>query len=120
MESGETPNESRQRVLEVQREQASPYVVLSGKVNPGQTTDARTGYSYAEREENSAFASALEGRDGSAKNAASLHQEQPPSEPGGTAQPFTGQSKVEFNLGKRKALGSSDRSSKAPKFDDAE
>lgn len=105
MAQGDTPTGSMNRVFEVQRQQASPYVVLSGKVNPGQASDAATGYSYAEKEENTALHNT-----GSIASAL-MSESQWSSEPQATqdaANAFNqsaGQNrKVEFNLGsKRKA-----------------
>jgi len=125
MAQGDTPTGSMSRVDEVQREQASPYVVLSGKVNPGQASDAATGYSYAEKEENTALqnaqaaaaaAAAAAGNGAEAENTggrtSDVYRQSEAHEAQGDEEEVRamegGQSKkVEFNLGgKRKAGGS--------------
>jgi U4/U6.U5 tri-snRNP-associated protein 1 len=50
MNSGDTPAGSVQKMREVQAKTASPYIVLSGSVKPGQTSDFRSGFAVAEKE----------------------------------------------------------------------
>lgn len=50
MNPGDTPAGSVQKMREVQAKTASPYIVLSGSVKPGQTSDFRSGFAVAEKE----------------------------------------------------------------------
>ena len=44
------PDTSTARLRETQQTQAAPYVVLSGKVRPGQTSDPASGYATVDKQ----------------------------------------------------------------------
>ncbi|CAN0878389.1 SART-1 family protein DOT2 [Linum grandiflorum] len=50
MKNLDTPSLSVERMRETQAQLKSPYVVLSGHVKPGQTSDPRSGFSTVEKD----------------------------------------------------------------------
>ena len=51
MQEGDTPLSSMNKVKDVQRLQATPYVVLSGRIHAGQTSDPLSGFATMEKEQ---------------------------------------------------------------------
>lgn len=50
MNSGDTPLMSMEKMRDVQSKLRTPYVVLSGQIKPGQTSDPRSGFATVEKE----------------------------------------------------------------------
>ncbi|XP_050372474.1 SART-1 family protein DOT2 [Argentina anserina] len=50
MKSSDTPSFSVERMIEAQAQSQTPYIVLSGHVKPGQTSDPRSGFATVEKD----------------------------------------------------------------------
>ncbi|XXG80144.1 hypothetical protein AAC387_Pa09g1080 [Persea americana] len=50
MKASDTPSESMERMREAQAQLKTPYLVLSGHVKPGQTSDPRSGFATVEKD----------------------------------------------------------------------
>lgn len=50
MKNSDTPSQSVERMRETQAQSRTPYIVLSGNVKPGQTSDPRSGFATVEKD----------------------------------------------------------------------
>lgn len=50
MKNSDTPSQSVERMRETQEQTRTPYIVLSGHVKPGQTSDPRSGFATVEKD----------------------------------------------------------------------
>ncbi|EFJ36327.1 hypothetical protein SELMODRAFT_404232 [Selaginella moellendorffii] len=50
MAAGDTPLRSMEKMREVQMKTSTPYIVMSGHIKPGQTSDPRSGFATVEKE----------------------------------------------------------------------